>query len=425
MFALIDCNNFYASCERLFNPKLKNFPVVVLSNNDGCVIARSNEAKTLGIKMGEPAFKMKELIDRNSVAVFSSNYTLYGDISNRVMNTIATLVDNVEVYSIDEAFVDLSSFEYQNLEKLGFELKNRIFNWVGIPVSVGIAPTKTLAKIASKLSKKNEIYNGVCYLKTEDDIFNALKDYPIEDIWGVGRKFYKHLSNLGVIDALGLTKINENFILKNFTINGLRMVKELKGVKCYSLENSVQLKKNICTSRSFGKLIDNYEQLAEAVSNFAARCAEKLRKQKSCANMLLVFLNTNPFRSDLKQYYKYIFITLPVATSSTSEIIHYALIGLKSIYQTGYQFKKAGVIVSEIIPNNSIQQNMFDNSNRQKTEKLMNTLDKINQKLGRDTVRLSSQGVSKREWKLRQESLSPSYTTNWTQLLEINLDKKL
>jgi len=419
MYALIDCNNFFVSCERLFNPKLANKPVVVLSNNDGCVIARSNEAKSIGIKMGEPVFKIKEFIEKNDVAVFSSNYNLYGDISNRVMNTIITVVDNIEVYSIDEAFVDLTNYKYHDLAEIGVLIKERVFQWVGIPVSIGIAPTKTLAKVASKLSKKQNDYNGVCVLLSKEDIDKVLIDFPVEDLWGVGRKISKHLKNIGINTAKQLLEMNEAFIQRNFTITGLRLVQELKAISCIKIENIIPPKKNICTSRSFGKMVSDFSALAEAVSNFAARCAEKLRRQKSCCNMILVFLNTNPFRDDLKQYYRYIFIPLPVATSSTSEIIHYALIGLQSIYKSGYAFKKAGIIVSEIIPSNQVQQNLFDAIDRERVNKLMETLDKLNNKMGRDKVKMVSQGTGKREWKLRQEQLSPSYTTNWNEILEV------
>ncbi len=423
MYALIDCNNFYASCERLFNPKMANRAVVVLSNNDGCVIARSNEAKALGVKMGQPIFEIKELVERENIAVFSSNYSLYGDISSRVMQTIQTLVDEVEVYSIDEAFADLTGFVHHDLHVLGREIKNRVFQWIGIPVSVGIAPTKTLAKIANHMAKKQKQYQGVCVLNNMDEIEDALKQFPIEDVWGVGRRTAKHLLNFGIHNAYDFSRMNEAWIRKNFTVTGLRMVKELKGTSCIPLNQLIPPKKNICTSRSFGKMVKEYEVLAEAVSNYAARCAEKLRKQKSCTNMVLVFVNTNPFRTDLKQYYRHVIIPLPVASSSTPEIIHYALLGLQSIFREGYSYKKAGVIVSEIVPENQVQQNLFDDVDRVKHSKLMAAVDILNSKMGRDLVRISAQGTDKKEWKLRQESLSPSYTTKWPDILEINLEE--
>lgn len=423
MFALIDCNNFYASCERLFNPKLAKQPVVVLSNNDGCVIARSNEAKAVGIKMGQPEFEIRELIEREHVAVLSSNYTLYGDISFRVMQTIQTLLDKVEVYSIDEAFADLSGFEYQDVHELGIQVRSRVYQWVGIPVSVGIAATKTLAKVANHIAKKQPQYQGVCMLKTQEEVIAALKQFPIEEVWGVGRRTSKHLQNFGVHNAYDFSRLNEAWVHKTFTVTGLRMLKELNGYSCIPISQMTPPKKNICTSRSFGTMVKDYEVLAEAVSNYAARCAEKLRRQKSCANMLLVFVNTNPFRTDLKQYYRHVFIPLPVASSSTPELIHYALLGLQTIFKEGYSYKKAGVIVSEIVPENQVQQNLFDEVDRARHQKLMAAVDLLNSKMGRDVVRISSQGTDKKEWKLRQEKLSPAYTTRWNDILEVDCDK--
>lgn len=423
MFALIDCNNFYASCERLFSPGLAKRPVVVLSNNDGCVIARSNEAKALGIKMGQPEFEIKELVEREHVAVLSSNYTLYGDISSRVMQTIHTLVDEIEVYSIDEAFADLSGFVHQDIAELGKEIRSRVFQWVGIPVSVGIAPTKTLAKVANHIAKKQLQYQGVCILNSKETIDAALKQFSIEEVWGVGRKTAKHLQNFGIQNAYDFSLMNEAWVRTNFTVTGLRIVKELNGFSCIPLSQLIPPKKNICTSRSFGSMVKDYEVLAEAVSNYAARCAEKLRRQKSCANMILVFVNTNPFRTDLIQYARHVFIPLPVASSSSSELIHYALLGLQTIFKEGYAYKKAGVIVSEIVPENQVQQNLFDNVDRARQHKLMATLDLLNNKLGRDVVRISSQGTDRKEWKLRQEKLSPAYTTRWNDILEVDTDK--
>lgn len=423
MYALIDCNNFYASCERLFNPSLAKRPVVILSNNDGCVVARSNEAKAVGIKMGQPAFEIKELIERERVVVFSSNYTLYGDISARVMQTIMTLVDEVEVYSIDEAFANLSGFTHHDFYELGAQIRGRVLQWVGIPVSVGIAPTKTLAKMANHMAKKDPQYGGVCVLRTTEEMESALRKFPIEEVWGVGRRTAKHLQNFGVLTAYDFSKMNEAWIRTNFTVTGLRMAKELKGISCIPISQFTPPKKNICTSRSFGKMVKEYEVIAEAVSNYAARCAEKLRKQKSCAGMMLVFVNTNPFRSDLKQYYRHIFIPLPVASSSTPELIHYALLGLQTIFKEGYSYKKAGVIVSEIIPENQVQQSLFDEVDRVKHSKLMAAVDVLNSKMGRDAVRVSMQGTDKREWKLRQELLSQGYTTKWNEILEIDTDK--
>ncbi len=416
MFALIDCNNFYASCERIFNPKLKNCPIVVLSNNDGCVIARSNEAKALGIPMGEPIFKIRQLVQIHNIQVFSSNYSLYGDVSQRVMDTIKSVVDTVEVYSIDEAFVDLTYFNLFDLQGVAHEIRYRVGKWVGIPVSVGIAPTKTLAKVANHMAKKQSVYNGVCVLSKQFEIENALKLFPVTDVWGVGRKLSKHMHNSGITTAYDLSLANDAWVKHNFTITGLKMVHELRGISCIPLEKMIPPKQNICTSRSFGKMAHNFETVAEAVSNFAARCAEKLRKQKSCANYMIIFVTTNRFRQDLKQYSNHIVVNLPVASSLSSELIHFALIGLKAIFKEGYEYKKAGVIVSGIVPEDEIQTNLFDDLDREKHGKLMSTLDVLNKKMGRDTVFISSQRQRKNHWKNRQDQLSPSYTTNWLEL---------
>lgn len=416
MFALVDCNNFYASCERVFNPKLNNRPIVVLSNNDGCVIARSNEAKALGIGMGEPIFKMHHLVQLHNIVVLSSNYTLYGDLSQRVMNTLKSLVDNIEVYSIDEAFLDLSSYSLFDLHNLAVEIRQRVFKWVGIPVSVGIAPTKTLAKVANHIAKKQADKKGVFVINSDDVRITALQNFPIESVWGVGRRLTKHLQNVGIFNAYDLSKANDAWVQKNFTIVGLKMVKELRGESCIPMEQMIQPKQTICTSRSFGKMIQDYEVIAEAVSNFTARCAEKLRKQKSVANFILVFVMTNRFRKDLNQYQNHIQITLPVATSTTPELIHFALIGLKSVFKEGFDYKKAGVIVSGIVPESQIQGSLFDVTDRAKNEKLMQSVDKLNQKLGRDTVFFSAQRSKKRVWKNKQEQLSPCYTTRWNEI---------
>ncbi|NCA80866.1 MAG: SOS mutagenesis and repair protein UmuC, partial [Sphingobacteriia bacterium] len=386
MYALIDCNNFYASCERVFNPRLKNCPILVLSNNDGCVIARSNEAKALGIRMGEPIFKIRQLVNIHKIHVFSSNYALYGDISQRVMDTIKSVIDTVEVYSIDEAFVDLSSFHLHDIQGLAQEIRRRVGKWVGIPVSIGIAPTKTLAKIANQMAKKQSKLNGVCVLKSQDEIEQALKMFPVGDVWGVGRKLSKHLNNSGITTAFDLSLAKDAWVKHNFTITGLKMVHELRGISCIPIEKLIPPKQNICTSRSFGKMAHNFEIVAEAVSNFAARCAEKLRKQKSCSNYLIVFVTTNRFRQDLSQYSNHIVVNLPVASSLSSELIHFALIGLKAIFREGYEYKKAGVIVSGIVPEDEIQTGLFDDLDREKHNKLMSTLDVLNKKMGRDTV---------------------------------------
>jgi len=416
MYALVDCNNFYASCERLFQPALIAEPVIVLSNNDGCVIARSNEAKTLGIRMGAPAFEIKDAITKNKVTVFSSNYVLYGDMSRRVMTTLSQFTPEIEIYSIDEAFLNLNGFDIYDLDAYGRKIAYTTSKNTGIPVSVGIAPTKTLAKVANKIAKKNPDTKGVLVLNNPLTIKETLAKFPVGDVWGIGYQHTKFLNKHNVFTALDFVNANKEWIKKNMTVVGLRTMEELQGYPRIEMETTPPDKKAICTSRSFGNMLSEYEPIAEAVANFAAACAAKLRKQKSCAAMIMVFIHTNQFRKDLKQYAKNIVVSLPVASNSSMELIKYAEIGLKSIYRKGYQYKKAGVIVSDIISEANIQTSLFDEVNRDNQKKAMQVIDKLNNKMGRDKVRIAQQGFS-RKWKLRQEKLSPCYTTNFNDIL--------
>lgn len=420
MFAIVDCNNFYVSCERVFKPELNGKPVVVLSNNDGCIISRSQEAKDLGIKMGDPAFLMEDIFRKNGVIVYSSNYTLYGDLSERVMNTLRTLAPDIEIYSIDEAFLDLSNMKIDNLNDFASNIKETVYRWTAIPVSVGLAPTKTLAKVANHIAKKNKDYKGVCLMMDKEVRERILAAYPVEELWGVGRQYARLLRKKKINTALELLRMNDGWIKKNMTIQGLRMADELRGISCIDIETDTEPKKNICTSRSFGAMTSDLEVLNEAVSNYAASCALKLRKQSSVANLLCIFLETNRFRLQDKQYNNYKALKLPVATSDTAELIHYALLGLKLIYKKGFNYKKAGVIVSGIVPSMPLQQELFDIKDRVSSEKILKVIDKLNDKMGRDVVRSASQGFV-RKWKLRQERLSPCYTTRWTEIPIIKL----
>ena len=358
MFALIDCNNFYASCERVFNPKLEGKPVVILSNNDGCIISRSNEANAIGIKMGDPAFKMEDILMKNEVYVFSSNYALYGDLSERVMNTLMEIVPDIEIYSIDEAFLDLRftayDLQYNNPEKireelieLGKDIKKTVKQWTGIPVSVGIGKTKTLAKLANHIAKSKERKaskeerdknNIVCVLQEKEEIENALRDYPIEEIWGIGRQYTKLLYTYNIKTALELVNMNDSWIKKYLSIMGLRIVSELRGQPCISLEREAPPKKAICTARSMGKMTSEIEVLELAVANHATRCTEKLRAQGSCANMICVFIETNRFKEHEPQYHNYKVVKLPVASNISTEIIKYAITGLRMIFRKGYRY---------------------------------------------------------------------------------------
>ena len=416
MIALADCNNFYASCERVFNPKLERKPVVVLSNNDGCIIARSNEAKKLGIKMGGPAFKVKNVIEKYNINVFSTNFALYGDLSKRVMNTFRTEVNKMEVYSIDEAFLDFSDLADK---ERAIQIKNKVLMWTGIPISIGIAKTKTLAKVANHIAKKYT-KAGVFIFDDEDLIRRALNAFPVEDLWGIGRKHAKRLKEVGICTALQFRETDMHWIKRHLSINGVKMQKELKGEVCYPLEKTIQRKKNICTARSFGISIKELSKLREAVSSHANTCATKLRKEQSCCSTISVFLSTNPFKSQAKQYHPYRVFNLDVPTNDSIEIVRFALKGLDQIYRSDCIYKKAGVIVGRTFPESQVQLSLFDNLDRDKRREINSVVDTINRKMGRDKVKLAVQGTA-RKWKLRQEKLSPCYTTRFADILEVRI----
>ena len=421
MFALVDCNNFYASCERLFQPELVGKPVVVLSNNDGCVIARSDEAKALGIVMGTPAYMSEALFKKNNVAVFSSNYTLYGDISNRVMKTLATFVPSLEIYSIDEAFLDMSELAYANLSKLGMEIRTTVTRNTGIPVSVGIAPTKALAKMANRYTKKKYKSLGVFYAANQELIDEMLAFTEIGDTWGIGHQYALLLKRNGVNTARDFVNINPDWIRTNMSVVGLRLWNELRGTPSIEWEYEPKDKKNICTSRSFGKLTNDYSVLKEAASNYAASCAEKLRRQQSVCKSVNVFISTNPHKIHHKQFHHSITIQCETATSLTNEIIAYALKGLEIIFPSkDFLFMKCGVMVLNIIPENEVQMNMFDQKSRVKEKLILSAMDKINSQLGKGTVRMAVQRFDKR-YRLKAEHLSKKYTTRLDEVLRIKI----
>lgn len=418
MYALVDCNNFYASCERVFNPSLNGRPVVVLSNNDGCVVARSAEAKALGIPMGEPAFKLKELIEKNKVEVFSSNYTLYGDMSRRVMQTLASFAPSIEIYSIDEAFLALDGFDHYNLREYGLNIAQTVQRNTGIPVSVGIAPTKTLAKLAGHFAKKYPAYKGNCVIDTEKKRIKALSLTPVEEIWGIGRKYARILQNRNIHTALQLAETDEATLRKYLTVMGTRIRAELNGTPCIELEDHPPAKQQICTSRSFGNMLTEYGPISEAVAQFAATCAAKLRSQHSCAGSVMVFLCTNRFHTETTQYYGNTLVSVSIPTSASNELVTAALKGLKKIYRTGYSYKKTGVILTDIIPDAPAQGDLFDVVDRGKQKKLMQTVDDINLSYGRDTLRLGAQGFG-RDWKMKNERKSPGYTTRLGDIITV------
>lgn len=420
MYALVDCNNFYASCERLFQPRLEGKPVVVLSNNDGCVIARSDEAKAIGIEMGTPAFKIEEVFEKYKVSVFSSNYTLYGDLSDRVMKTLADFVPKLEVYSIDESFLDMSELIYADLTKLGIEIRQTVKQNIGIPVSVGIASTKTLAKMANRYAKKKYKKIGVFYAANKDLVQEMLSFTQVEDIWGVGRQYASLLKRNGIHTALDVTNTPEEWMRKNMTVVGQRLWNELRGMASIEWEYEAPAKKNICTSRSFGKLTGDKMIIAEAASNYAAACAAKMRKQNSCASSMCVFINTNQHKIEQPQYSRSIVMEFQTPTNLTGEIITYALRGLDIIYKEGYLFKKVGIIMLGLVPESQRQTSLFDTVDREKNRTILGTVDKLNSLMGKDVVRMASQGY-KRRYKLRAEHLSNRYTTNINEILNVKI----
>ena len=417
MIALVDCNNFYASCERVFRPDLEKKPIVVLSNNDGCVIARSNEAKKLGIKMGEPAFKKREVFERNKIKTFSTNFILYGDMSKRVMSILRNNSKEIEIYSIDEAFLECYN---EDLNSYGKNLRKKVKQWTGIPVSVGIAETKVLAKIANHIAKKYR-KSGVFILDNREIIEKALKFTAIEEIWGIGRNHSRRFKEYGINTAYDLTCIEESWIKKKFSIVVLRIAKELKGIKCLDIESQYKTKKNICTSRSFGNPTSDYNTIKEAISTFAVRCCEKLRKQKTSTSELRIFIYTNPFNSKHRQYYGTKKIQLERATNDNQIIVQEVIKGLQKIYKKGYVYKKAGVIVGNITQENKVQLNLFDQiKNREKYTKISKVIDRINSSMGRDKLRIATQGFD-RKWKMKQEQLSQCYTTRIDEILTVKV----
>ena len=416
MVALVDCNNFFVSCERVFNPSLEGRPVVVLSNNDGNAVARSQEVKDLGIKLGQPLFEFRELVDKHKIALFSSNYTLYGDMSNRVMQSLRTFTPHLEVYSIDEAFLDLSRMPYE-LEEYGSRIRQTTQRNTGIPVSVGIAPTKTLAKLANHIAKKHPQHKAKgFFILDSSNREKVLQEFPVGEIWGIGRAHAERLQKNGVETAYDFTQVPERWVKEHMSVVGLRLQKELLGQKCLSLELVQPAKKGMVTSRSFPKPVTAIGELQEAVSTHASRCAEKLRKQQSCANQVTVFINTSRFNEPARIYSNSLTLTLPAASGSTIKIVQYALQALKGIYRPGYDYKKAGVFVSGIVPDQQVQQSLFEPAENDSL--LMKTMDKLNARFGSGKVQVASAGT-KKQWKLKRERLSPHYTTSLKDIIKV------
>lgn len=422
MYGLADCNNFFVSCERVFNPSLNGKPVIVLSNNDGCAVSRSNEAKALGIKMGAPLFQIQDIVLKNNVTVFSSNFALYGDMSNRVHSILRGMVPAIEIYSIDEAFLDLHGM---NLSSEGFDtlakaISKKCFKCTGIPVSVGIAPTKTLAKIASKLCKQYPKLQGGCFMHRPEDIEKVLRRFPIGNVWGIGRKFSKRLMAFGVNTAYDFSMMNPERVQREMGKPGLNTWRELRGEECIKMETEVADKQQICISRSFAKEIFDFDELSEQVSLFAGMTCEKLRHQKSACHHALVFVLTNRHKIDVPQQFEGKMITFPVATDSTLEINKSVLETLSMLFRKGYGYKKAGVILSGIIPAIDVQPDLFDTLDRPKHTKLMKTIDAINAQNGTHTLCLGSQTLD--GIKMNRNHLSQCYTTKWSEILRVKAE---
>ena len=414
MYALVDCNNFYASCERMFRPELNGKPIVVLSNNDGCVIARSNEAKALGIPMGAPEFKYRQQMKEQGIHVFSSNFPLYGDLSARVMSVLNQLSLNLEIYSIDEAFADMRGYSNFDLHSHGSEIKETVLQWTGIPVSIGFANTKTLSKIANRVAKKSLKAKGVFVFESQKQIDSVLKKIEINDVWGVGRKWSESLKHSGINSAYDLAKADSTWIRRKYSVVLQRTARELNGESCISIEDLPE-KKQLLVSRSFKARVTNYNHLRSLVSGYIARACEKLRKQGSVAQSITVFIHTSSF-SKGNGYSNSKTIRLGQYTADTATFIKMGVYALERIFKDGYEYQKAGVVLFDIAPDTHQQLCLFQAEKyNQESRKRMKLLDHINNKYGSQTIRLASE--SKKRWYMNQNHLSQGYTTRWEELL--------
>ena len=417
MFGLADCNNFFVSCERVFRPDLNGQPVIILSNNDGCVIARSNEAKRLGIKMGHPYFQLEAIIKRHKVTVFSSNYALYSDMSQRVQQTLRSLCPATEVYSIDESFLNLRGIKDEDLDSFGHLVSAKVLKDTGIPISVGISHTKTLAKIASKLCKQYPKLRGSCYMHRPEDIEKVLRKFPIEDVWGIGRRFSAMLKSRNIQFANDFAQLPLDFVRKKMHLGGMKTWYELHGRPCIEFEAHIPDKQQIMVSRSFSKEIHSLEDITQQVSLFTSMAAEKLRKQGSVCHALQVFLLTNRFRQDQEQHYDNQLITLQTPSDSTVELVNIAVNTTAGFFRKGTFYKKAGVILTQLSPKGSVQTTLFDEVDREKHDRMMHAMDIINEKQGQRTVVVATAGFD--GVKMNRNHLSPNYTTDWNDILTV------
>ncbi len=418
--ALIDVNNFYVSCERVFNPRLNNKPVVVLSNNDGCAVARSNEVKALGVPMGAPWFKLKDLAKQHNILAYSSNYALYADMSNRVMSILKQYSPDQEIYSIDESFLDLTAFKSKDLVEYGQHMRQRIKRWTGLPVCVGIGSTKTLSKLANHCAKKRTEFNGVCNLNTmaPEAVNQMFSEIDVGEVWGVGRKLAPKLNVLGINTVLDLKRANPERLRQQFSVVMEKTIFELNGVVCIELEEIAPPKKQILSSRSFGYPVTDYNSLAESITLYMSRAAEKLRRQKYYAGLVYIYIRTSPFKENERFYSSGRTIALPSPTDDTRQLVNVALWGLRQIYMSNFNYAKAGVMLDELVTAQGIQTDLFSNqSSTPKSVQLMATLDSINKRMGKESIKLASEGF-RRPWKMKQENKSPCYTTSWVDVIQ-------
>ena len=419
-FALVDVNNFYVSCERVFNPNLESTPLVVLSNNDGCAVARSNEVKALGVKMGTPWFKMKNLARQHGILAFSSNYTLYGDMSNRVATILRDFSPDIEVYSIDESFLRIETVThlYGGAVAMGQQMRERIRQWTGLPVCVGIAPTKTLAKFANHLAKKNAVFEGVCDLHamTRPERLEWMYGVEVGEVWGVGRHIAKRLEAMHIGTVLDLRNASPKEIRAQFGVVMERTCNELRGISCLELDDVAPSKQQIMSSRSFGTPVETIAELREAVASYIARAAEKLRQQGSASAAVYVFVQTNRFKTDEPQYSCGMTVPMVDPTDDTMLLTRAAFQGLAAIYRQGFRYKKAGVMLTLLSDKAGRQETLFDDpASRAKSTRLMAVMDAVNREFGRDALRSGASGVAQR-WAMRSENRSPRYTTRWDEL---------
>jgi DNA polymerase V len=415
--ALVDCNSFYVSCERLFNPKIRKKPVVVLSNNDGCIVSRSNEAKALGIKMGEPYFKAKDIIVKNNVHVFSSNYSLYGDLSRRVMRTLKRFNSDIEVYSIDEAFIDLSNFPDNEVENVAQEIRAMVLQWTGIPTSIGIAKTKTLSKVANHIAKKKE--SGVTSLIGIENIDPILEKVEINDVWGVGKQLTKFYHENGIYNAKQLKNMSNTWIKKSSNVSSSRTAMELRGIPCIDLEKTVSKRKSCVVSRSFGQRVEKFQELKEAIANYCLNASEKIRSESLIAKSITVFIRTSPFQSKFGHYSNSKTIDFPIGTNNSIEIVKTALSALETIFKNGYRYQKAGVLLTGL-SNDDGKKNLFSSEKDEKINSLMKSIDSTNYRYGRSAISLASAGVKKR-WNMKREYSSRIDTADFNLLPKISV----